>query len=211
MSSQVDVRSVDALKDFRAALALYADDTLAALGAVDAEVKRTVRWLQDDRPAYWQDQLRRRREAVASAKAEIFRRKLQKTADNSPSMAEPVETLRRAEASVQDAEKRLALVRKWQQILPQTALEFRASTRRINTIASVDVPRATGLLGRLIDALERYRSLTPPTASVSDGTLGANLVGSIASGLMDQEPTEPDIAVDSAEDVETHPGPPVQE
>jgi hypothetical protein len=67
MSSQAEVRSIDALKDFRTALALYAEDTLAALGAVEAEVRRTGQWLQQDRPGYWQEQIKRRREQVASA------------------------------------------------------------------------------------------------------------------------------------------------
>ena len=107
MSSQAEVHSIDALKDFRTALALYSEDTLAALGAVEAEVRRTGQWLQQERPYYWQEQIKRRREQVASAKAEVFRRRLQKTPDYSPSLSEPMEILRRAEASLQDAEKRL--------------------------------------------------------------------------------------------------------
>ena len=79
MSSQAEVHSIDALKDFRTALALYSEDALSALGAVEAEVRRTGQWLQQERPYYWQEQIKRRREQVASAKAEVFRRRLQKT------------------------------------------------------------------------------------------------------------------------------------
>src|SRR5206468_8161861 len=60
MSSQADVRSIDELKNFRVALALYGEDTLGTLGAVEAEVRRTLRWLQEERPVYWQDQIKRR-------------------------------------------------------------------------------------------------------------------------------------------------------
>ena len=74
MSSQAEVHSIEALKDFRVALALYGEDTLAALGAVEAEVRRTVHWLEQDRPVYWQEQIKRRREQVAAAKSEVFRR-----------------------------------------------------------------------------------------------------------------------------------------
>ena len=109
MSSQAEVHSIDALKDFRTALALYSEDTLSALGAVEAEVRRTGQWLQQERPYYWQEHIKRRHEQVASAKAEVFRRRLQKTPDYSPSLSEPMEILRRAEASLQDAEKRLLL------------------------------------------------------------------------------------------------------
>ena len=84
MSNQADVRSIDAIRGFRVALALFAEDALAALGAVDMEAKRTVQWVQHDRRAYWQEQIKRRREQVAMAKAEVFRRKLAKTDDYTP-------------------------------------------------------------------------------------------------------------------------------
>ena len=192
MSSQAAVHSIDALKDFRVALALYGEDTLAALAAVDAEVRRTVHWLQQDRPVYWQEQIKRRRELVASAKAEVFRRKIAKTDDYSPSMAEPMENLRRAEASLQDAERRLVLVRKWQPMLQQAILESHASTRRIKDLASGDVPRAVDLLGRIIDALEAYLRVAPPSglaAAPAANTAPAEFE-SIATTALDEEPAD---------------------
>ncbi len=215
MSSQASVTSIDALKEFRVALALYGEDALAGLGAVDAEVRRTIQWLQQDRPIYWQEQIKRRRQLVAEAKAELFQKKLQQKKDYHPSMSEPMEKLRHAEASLADAEKRLGLVRKWQPILQQVALEYRASTRRINDIAAGDVPRAVNLLGRLIDALEAYlRVAPPPSAAFASG--GGESVSmaqpmpaefeALANTMLDEEPDPstviepPPEAVPGAED-----------
>ena len=74
MSSQVTVHSVDAPKDFRVrTVALYGEDTLVGSRVRSyAEVRRTVRWLEQERPAYWQEQINRRREQVSQAKAEVF-------------------------------------------------------------------------------------------------------------------------------------------
>src|SRR5262245_45050670 len=124
MSSQASVHSIDTLKELRVALALYSEDTLGAIGEVEAEVRRTLRWLEDDRPCYWHDQSKRRREQVALARSEFFRRNLQKKGDYSPPMSEQKENLRRAELSLQDAEKRLAMVRKWQPIFKHAVLEY---------------------------------------------------------------------------------------
>ncbi len=162
MSSQAEVHSIDALKDFRTALALYSEETLSALGAVEAEVRRTGQWLQQERPYYWQEQIKRRREQVAAAKAEVFRRRLQKTPEHSPSLSEPMEILRRAEASLQDAEKRLLLVRKWQPMFHHAVLEYHGSIQRIKDLAASDVPRAVAALTRMIDALEAYLRIAPP-------------------------------------------------
>jgi hypothetical protein len=203
MSSQADVRSIDALKDFRVALALYEEDTLAALGAVEAEVRRTGQWLMQDRPVYWQEQIKRRREEVTAAKSEVFRRQLQKKPDYSPSMSEPMEILRKAEASLQEAEKRLTLVRKWQPLFQQAVLEYHGSIQRIKELAASDVPRAVNLLSRLIDALEAYLQLAPPRAPESAAVSGTSAASSrmipaewetIAARTFDEE----DAAIDPA-------------
>ena len=173
MSSQAEVHSIEALKDFRAVLALYSDDALAALGAVEAEIRRTSRWLQEDRPVYWQEQIKRRREQVASAKAEVFKRKLQKKPDYSPSMSEPLEALRRAEASLADAEKRMTLVKKWQSLFHQAMLEYHGSSQRLKDLAASDVPLALNVLTRIIDALEAYLRVAPPSSLGLSSALGA--------------------------------------
>jgi hypothetical protein len=170
MSSQATVHSIDDLKDFRAQLALYGEDTLGALGAVESEVRRTVRWLEEERPVFWQEQIKRRREAVSMARGEVFRRNLQKRPGYTPPMSEQKEALRKAEASLQDAEKRLALVRKWQPRLRQAVLEYHGTVQRLKDLAASDVPSAVNLLTRLIDALEAYLRVAPPSGLGLDAT-----------------------------------------
>jgi hypothetical protein len=196
MSSQAEVRSIEALKDFRTALVLYGEDTLASLGAVEMELRRTVYWLEQDRPLYWQEQIKKRRELVASARSELFRRQLQKTPEYSPSMVEQKENLRRAEASLQDAEKRLMLVRKWQPLLRQTTLEYHGSIQRIKTLAAGDVPAAVNLLSRIIDALEAYLSVALPSRAPADPPMTAAAeFETIVVKALDEEP--PSVVADA--------------
>jgi hypothetical protein len=162
MSSQASVRSIDTLKDLRVALALYSEDTLGAIGSVESEVRRTLRWLQEEQPVFWQNQIKRRREEVSSARAEVFKKNLQKRPDYNPPMSEQKENLRKAEASLQDAEKRLAAVKKWQPLFKHAVLEYHASVQRIKDLSAGDVPRAVNLLSRMIDSLEAYLRVAPP-------------------------------------------------
>jgi hypothetical protein len=207
MSSQATVHSIDALKELRTALALYGDDTLGALGAVEAEVRRTTRWLQDERPYYWQEQIKRRREQVALAKSELYRRQLQKRPDYTPPMSEQKENLRKAEASLQDAEKRLAMVRKWQPLFKQAVLEYHASVQRLKDLSAGDVPRAVNLLTRLIDALEAYLRVTPPSGlglepGLATGGAPAPFV-SIATEILDADAATPADETPAAAEKET--------
>jgi hypothetical protein len=195
MSSQASVHSIDALKDLRVALALYSEDTLGALGAVEAEVRRTLRWLQEERPFYWHEQIKRRRAQVALARSEVFRRQLQKKGDYTPPMSEQKENLRKAEASLQDAEKRLAMVRKWQPIFNHAVLEYHASVQRLKDLAAGDIPRAVNLLSRMIDSLEAYLRVEVPAGlgpqSVVAGSLGRPMTtatfDSMATALLDED------------------------
>jgi hypothetical protein len=193
MSSQAAVRSIDELKNFRVALALYGEDTLATLGAVEAEVRRTLRWLHEERPAYWQDQIKRRREQVALARSEVFRRNIQKRPDYNPAMSEQKEALRKAEASLHEAEKRLALVRKWRPMLDHAVLEYHASIQRLKDLAAADVPAAVHLMTRIVDALEAYLRVAPPIETALSASVGGGATASapprmiaIAARLVDE-------------------------
>ncbi len=181
MSNQADVQSVDALKEFRVALALFSEDVLQALGGVDTELKRTVQWVHHDRRAYWQEQIKRRREQVSMAQSEVFRRKLQKTADYTPAMSEQKELLRKAEAALQDAELRLGLVKKWETAIQQALLEYHSTTARIKNLSGGDVPRAIALLERMIVSLEAYLNVSAPSSSGSSEPFASIMNGALAS------------------------------
>jgi hypothetical protein len=175
MSSQTSVQSIDALKEFRVALALYGEDTVEALGAVEAHVRRTLRWLQDERPVYWQEQIKRRSEKLQQAKAELFKKKLQQKPDYKPAMSEQIDNVRKAEASLEDAHKRLTMVRKWQPAFKQAALEYHGSIQRLKTLANNDVPSAVNLLTRIIDSLEAYVQVAPPSLASLAASPGSTM------------------------------------
>ena len=67
--------------------------------------------------------------------AEVFRRQLQKRPDYTPAYSEQKELLRRAEAGLEEAERRTALVKKWETALQQAVFEYHGSIRRIKDLA----------------------------------------------------------------------------
>jgi len=184
LSSQADVRSIDALKEFRAVLALYSEEAQGAIGAVKMEARRAVQWLHHDRKAYWSEQIKRRREAVATARAEVARRRLAKTPEHTPAMSEQKELLRKAEAGLREAEMKVALIKKWEPALQLAVLELHASVRRIGDLSGTDVPRASMLLSRLVDALEAYIREAAPAGLAADGT---RAMDAIAAAVVAEE------------------------
>jgi hypothetical protein len=196
LSSQADVRSIEALKEFRAVLALYAEDAQGALGAVKMEARRTVQWLHHDRKLHWSEQIKRRREQVSSARAEVARRKLAKTPEYTPAFSEQKELLRKAEAGLREAEAKVALIKKWEPALQQAVLELYAGIRRIGDLAGTDIPRASMLLERLVDALEAYVREAPPSGvAIVQGSGFA----SIAAGIMTEAEAETETETETDE------------
>ena len=187
MSSQADVHSIEALKDFRVALALFGEEALAALGAVEMEVRRTVQWLQHDRRAYWQEQIKRRREQVATAQAEVFRRKLAKTADYTPADE-------RAEGAPPEGRgqppRRRDAGRAGQEVGARAPAGRPRVPRRASggsrTSPRGDVPRAMALLDRMIDALEAYLRVAPPGGPARD----RSPLESIAGAILGDDPAD---------------------
>jgi hypothetical protein len=213
MSNQAAVQSIDLLKELRVAMALFSEEALAALGAVEMEIRRTALWLQQDRRIYWHDQIKRRQEKVAQARAEVARRRLQKTAEYTPAMSEQKEILRKAEASLQDAELRASLVKKWEPALQQAILEYHGSIRRIKDFAAGDALRATVVLERMIDALEAYIQIAVPAGPAEKSAI--EIVGDRIMDVDDQEvaalenakkPNEPIAANESLADEASTPG-----
>ena len=116
----------------------------------------------------------------------------EKRPDYNPAMSEQKEALRKAEASLQDAEKRLVLVRKWQPKLRNAVLEYHASVQRLKDLAAGDVLGGVNLLTRIIDAVEAYLQVAPPSGlglgaeSTSAAATAPVQFVSIAISVMDQ-------------------------
>ena len=55
------------------------------------------------------------------------------------------------------------MVRKWQPTLRHAVLEYHASVQRLKDMAAGDVPSGVNLLTRIIDALEAYLQVAPPS------------------------------------------------
>jgi hypothetical protein len=113
-------------------------------------------------------------------------------------MSEQMENLRRAEASLQDAEKRLALVRKWQPRLQHAVLEYQASVQRLKDIAATDMPNAALLLGRIVDSLEAYLRVQPPSGAGSEADAAAGRASSAMEEIATRLIAEDIARVDAA-------------
>src|SRR5579871_6353173 len=108
------VTDIAAIEEFRVALVEFAAGLRRALTDVQLEVRRATEWIQVDRPAHWQGEVRRGFEAVARAKDDLAHsRTYKKVGSFTPACIEEKKALELAKRRLEHAEKKVEAVRHW--------------------------------------------------------------------------------------------------
>jgi hypothetical protein len=166
-----DVRAIDALREWLAALATYRSETAEALGGFRLEIGRGTDWVSEQMHL-WQRAIRKCEDAVVQAKAELAARQFPDVNGRMPDTTVQERNLKRAKARLEHAHDKVATCRKWLTHLPKVIDEvFSGPANRLANTLEGDVPRGMATLERQIDALERYADLkTDYSASPSIGS-----------------------------------------
>jgi hypothetical protein len=160
MSGGAHVDSFEVVRDFRAALATFADEARDALAIYDLELRRTLDWLLVYQPQAWQQEVRNAEEAVRVAKIELGRCRSQRLpGGGEPSCMEEKKILERARRRQQFAEEKLIVTRKWGQNFNRDATQYTSQASQLGDLFDSELPRALSLLDRVLLTLEAYAGL----------------------------------------------------
>lgn len=163
MSTQVKVEDLEVFRHFRAALLKFAQSAQLALSNADSHIGRTHSWLENEQASFWQGQLRKRAEALTRARDAVRNKKLFKDATGrTPSAQQEEKVLAQCVAAVEEAERKIAAIRKWLPRLEKEADIFRGGISRLNRSLTGDIPNALALLDRLALSLEQYLQIEAP-------------------------------------------------
>ncbi len=159
-----DVRSIDAVRGWHAALTDFGDSLDEALAGVDLEIRRAHDWLQEQL-GLWQHAVRECEEEVTRAKAELSARKYTGWDDREPDTTVQERNLRRARAKLEHAEGQVEKCRAWIGRLPKLVDEvYYGPAHRLRNFLEIDLAKGLAVLSRRIDALESYAGLRPDFA-----------------------------------------------
>jgi DNA repair exonuclease SbcCD ATPase subunit len=159
MSDSAHVTSIDALQDWKNALAGFRDAAGDALVTVTLEFRKMFDWLEDQRKL-WEGEIRRREEQVTHAKAELWRRKMLPVVGKHPDTTEQEKALRKAQRRLEEAQEKLENCRRWVPLLRRAVEEYEGPGRRLSAWLDGDLPRALARLAQQLGALEAYVSMS---------------------------------------------------
>ncbi len=164
MSQSANVRSVQAIHDFRIALTNFSEEARTALSSAEMEVRRTRDWLTRDQLTFWQAQIKKRNELLSMARTELHRRRLSQQGSDAISDTEQKEAVRIAQKKLEAAEQRVALIKKWIPVLEHAISEYHASSQPLGDKLTGSLVNSLTLLDRLVGTLESYLATAPPLA-----------------------------------------------
>jgi len=172
------VQSVDAIKTFRLALVKFADIAARVLSDADAEMQRMLNWLETEQQSHWCDQVQKRARTVEQCRDAVMAKKLYKTVDGGHASAvEEEKALRLAMQRLEEANVRLANVRRYAQRLQKEILLYRGQVQRFTSTITVDVPAAVAHLDNVVTALEAYTA-----SGATETAMSAVVAGSVGTG-----------------------------
>jgi hypothetical protein len=185
MADRAQVTSVEAIESFRSALIIYLSKTRPALEEMSNEVLRARQWLQNDQRRLWENEMKVRTKKLERAKAELFSVSMSKM--QTVSSAQQL-LVHRAEAAFEEAQKKLAILKKWDRELENRSEPLVKQVDQFQSFVTAEMPRAIAYLNQVIRALEAYTEVR--MGGSTDAAMPDNAEQPPAEGAAPEPPME---------------------
>jgi hypothetical protein len=179
MAEIARIDSIAELRAFRIQLIKFADACNVALGDAEADMQRTLQWLERDQQSYWNNQLAKRAEIVARCKEAVRMKKLFKSPTGSQQSAvEEEKALRIAIRNYEEAEQKIIACKQWSKRLQKEVMMYKGGVTRFTSVLGGDIPRALAALDAMASSLEEYAALS----AGAGGAAAAAAAGGYSAG-----------------------------
>lgn len=170
MAKAANVRSLEALREFRVALIKFIDKAKRAISTSDSEVMRMQIWLQSDQPSHWIREIKRGEERLNQAKSELFRATISQP-DNPRGPTDQVRLVRRRKEEIEHAKRKLENTKRWSRTFERNSNEYRGAVSPLSSALDGNAHKAVVLIENSIATLEKYlASSAPVSEELLDGT-----------------------------------------
>jgi len=168
MYQSASVHSIDAIRDFRAALVEFCQEARSALVDIDLELRRSNEWLHETQPSYWRNESRRAADEVNETMKDLHRKRLMTLpGGGTPSCMEERKAVERAQRRQRHAEEKIEITREWARAEQHEATEYEGRATQLATLIDGTVPKAISFLDHTIAHLEAYLQAGWPSGGTS--------------------------------------------
>ena len=164
MSHAANVRSLDALGEFRTALIKFIDMAKRAIATAESELQRTHTWLNSTQALHWTHEIRRAEELLNQAKSELYRAKLSQP-DNPRAPTDQVRLVRKRQSEIVHAQEKKEKAKRWSRTLERETNEYRGALSPLSSSLDGQLHKAVVLIDRSIKTLESYITTSLPSSA----------------------------------------------
>jgi hypothetical protein len=158
MSDRAKVTSLEAIENFRAKVIIYRDKAGRVLDEVGDGVVRTRLWLENDRPAHWESQIRRLTRELEQRQQELFSAQLSGLREASYMQQAAVQ---KAKHAIRDAEEKMRAVKHWRRQFDHRVEPAGRQVEKFRHMISHEMGKAVAWLNELTKTLSAYAELSP--------------------------------------------------
>lgn len=163
--ARANVKSIEAIRNFRIALIKFADKITDAVESMKDQVFHAVSWVELDQPRHWHQQELTAYDRVSEARIQLEVSKMRKeTADFRPSLIEEKQALQAAKRRLEYCRQKVQLVKAAAIKVRHEADEFQGRLSQVDRLLETDLPNMIAMLERMVSSLEAYAEVSTKDA-----------------------------------------------
>ena len=164
MKPGADVKSIEALRQFRAELRRYLESLHSTIDELKMQSRKAQDWVDQDRARYWPKQAKLATDGLVEARNALSRCKMTAVEGEMKSCIDEKKAVEYWVKRQHHCESQIRAVRGWRNKMTQQTDEFTTRMSRLDTYAENELPKAIASLDRMIKSLEKYSEIATPSA-----------------------------------------------
>lgn len=154
------VQDSAAMIDVRGALIQFAERADSALGSLRQEARRTLRWLQDEQPQYWQSELRKGYDRVSSCRISYETCRMRTVAGHRSACIEEKVALQKAQRRLEYVQQQIDVTRRVGLRSADQTNEFLGKLGPLERWLEYEIPQMVAVLDQMLLAIEAYQAVS---------------------------------------------------
>ena len=167
MTKSANVKSVDAVRHFAAAVVQFREEAKLCATQLEMEMRKVIGWLERDRPGFWKREAEMCDRRQAEARISLHRCRMRRVGDFRPTCFEEQKAVELCKQQLKFAQQQLHVVKHWTIAAHQEADEYYGRVVQLIQTLERDIPRLIALLNHSIENLENYNKVQLPSWSPS--------------------------------------------
>jgi hypothetical protein len=153
---RANIDSPEVLKNFRNHLLKFGKSCDSAIADAKADCARVSEWLRHEQLNHWKRELTKRNEQYQRAKSEYAEARYGSDYTRKNSYVDELKEMRKAEQKKEEAERKLALIKKWSGLLEQKTEKMMGPLNQLAGVLDTALPQSLSRLETMIFSLEDY-------------------------------------------------------